>query len=159
MRVLLRKITERFLLTIARSVQSHSGVSVTGAADVPVPVDDLRARFKTFRITLNAIKAGAVVPVDDLRARFKTVRITRNAMKSDAVVPVDNLRPRFKVVQITLDAIEDIRFCEKLFDKWTAELDKCVAIRISRHSVPSNGNNGFTESRAIPMTQTIGSTS
>ena len=71
------------------------------------------------------------------------VSVTRAA---DVVVPVDDLRPRFKTVQITLDTIEDIRFCEKLFDKWMAELDKCVANRFSRHRVPSNDSNGFTES-------------
>ena len=87
---------------IARSVQSHSGVSVTGAADVAVPVDDLRTRDKN--------------------------------------------------VQITLDAIEDIRFCKKLFDSWMTEMNKCVANLFSRHRVSSNNNNDFTESRAIPIT-------
>jgi hypothetical protein len=47
-------------------------------------------------------------------------------------VPVDDLRPRAKDVQLTLDAVEDIRFCEKLFDKWMSELDKCAAKRFSR---------------------------
>ena len=41
-RLLLYKITPRFLLTIPTSVQSNSGVSVTGAADIAVPVDDVR---------------------------------------------------------------------------------------------------------------------
>ena len=128
------KLLKRFLLMIARSVQSHSGVSVTGAADFAVPVDNLRARVKTVRITLNAIQG-------------------------DVVVPVDDLRPRFKTVKIIVDVIEDIRFCEKLVDKWMTELDKCVASRFSRHRVPSNDNNGFTESRAIPINQTIESES
>ena len=55
---------------------------------------------------------------------------------ADVVVPVDDLRPRFKVVQTTLDAIEDIRFCGKLFDKWMTELDRCVANPLSRNGVP-----------------------
>ena len=53
-------------------------------------------------------------------------------------VPVDDLRPRDKNVQITLNAIDDIRFCEKIFDNWMSELDKCVlANPFSRHYVPS----------------------
>ena len=119
------------MLTIPSSVQSHSAVSVTGAADVAVPVEDLRPRFKIVQITLGA------------------------TTKEDVVVPVDDLRPRFKTVQITLDAIEDIRFCGKLFDKWTTKLNECVANLFSRHRVPSNDNNVFTDSRATPITQTI----
>ena len=92
------------LLTIPSWVQSHSGVSVTGAVDVVVPVDDLRAEYKT--------------------------------------------------VQIALDAIKDVRFCEKLFNEWMTELDKCVANPFSRHRVPSNDNNGFTESQATPRSET-----
>jgi hypothetical protein len=63
--------------------------------------------------------------------------------------PVDDLRPRTKIVQIILDAVDDIRFCEKLSDKWMTELDKCVANRFSQYLVSSNDNNGFTESRVI----------
>ena len=51
---------------------------------------------------------------------------------ANVAVPVDDLRPRVKNVQITLDAVDDIRFCEKLFDKWMTELDKCVASLFSR---------------------------
>ena len=47
--------------------------------------------------------------------------------RPDAAFPVDDLRLRAKDVQITLDAVNDIRFCEKLFDQWMTELDKCVA--------------------------------
>jgi hypothetical protein len=72
---------------------------------------------------------------------------------ANVAVPVDDLRPRAKDVQITLDAVDDIRFCENLFDKWMAELDKCVANRFSRYRVPYNVNNGFTESRATPRSQ------
>jgi hypothetical protein len=61
-------------------------------------------------------------------------------------VPVEDLRPRAKYVQITLTAAYDIRFCEKLFDDWMIELDKCVANRFSQPRVPSNHNDGFTES-------------
>jgi hypothetical protein len=37
---------------------------------------------------------------------------------------VDELRPRVKNFELTLDAVIDIQFCQNLFDKWTAELDK-----------------------------------
>jgi hypothetical protein len=68
------------------------------------------------------------------------------SVRSDVTVAVEDLRPRVKHVQITLTAVDDIRFCEKLFDKWMAELDKCVANRFSQHRVPStNDNTGFTE--------------
>ena len=69
-------------------------------------------------------------------------------------VAVEDLRPRAKYVQITLAAIYDIRFCDKIPDDWMTELDKCVANRISQPRVPSNDNNGFTESRAAPRSQT-----
>jgi hypothetical protein len=76
------------------------------------------------------------------------------AVAANVAVPVDDLRPRAKDIQITLDAVDDVRFCEKLFDKWMTELDKCVANRFSRHRVPSNFNNGFTVSRGTPRSQT-----
>jgi hypothetical protein len=49
-------------------------------------------------------------------------------------VPVEELRPRAEYVHITLTAVHDIRFCEKLFDEWMTELDKCVAISESLFS-------------------------
>ena len=52
----LYKITTTFLLTIPSWVRSHSGVSVTGVADVAVPVDDLRPRNKNVQTTLDAIE-------------------------------------------------------------------------------------------------------
>jgi hypothetical protein len=55
---------------------------------------------------------------------------------ANVAVPVDDLRPRAKHVQITLDAVDDIRFCEKFFDKWMTVLDKCVANRFSWPRVP-----------------------
>ena len=54
----------------------------------------------------------------------------------DLAVQADDLRPRAKNVQVTLDAVDDIRFCEKLFDKWMSELDKCVANRFFSASCP-----------------------
>jgi hypothetical protein len=69
---------------------------------------------------------------------------TAEVLQLDVPVPVEVLRPRDKYVQTTLDAVEDIRFCEKLFDDWMIELDKCVANRFSQPRVPSNHNNGFT---------------
>ena len=51
--------------------------------------------------------------------------------------PDDDLRPRAKNVQVTLDAVDDIRFCEKIFNNWMTELDKCVlANPFSRQSCP-----------------------
>ena len=61
-------------------------------------------------------------------------------------VAAEDLRPRAKYVQIVLDAVDDIRFCEKIFDDWMTELDKCVANRFSRPRVSSDDNHGFTES-------------
>ena len=72
--------------------------------------------------------------------------VTLEDLESDVTLAVEDLRPRIKHVQITLAAVDDIRFCEKLFDKWMAELDKCVMNLFSQHHVPStNDNNGFTE--------------
>jgi hypothetical protein len=72
----------------------------------------------------------------------------------NVAVPLDDLRPRAKDVQITLDAVDDIRFCEKIFDKWMTELNKCAGDLPSRPRVPSNANNGFTVSRETPRSQT-----
>ena len=56
-------------------------------------------------------------------------------------------------VQVTLDAIDDIRFCEKLFGQWMTEINKCVVNHFSRRHVTSDDNNGLTESRAAPISQ------
>jgi hypothetical protein len=61
-------------------------------------------------------------------------------------VAVKDLRPRAKYVQTTLAAVKDIRLCEMIFDNWMTELDKYIANRFSQPCVPSNHNNGFTES-------------
>jgi hypothetical protein len=61
-------------------------------------------------------------------------------------VAVEDLRPADQYVQITLAAVYDIRFCEKMFDDWMTQLDKCVANRFSQPRVASNDNIGFTES-------------
>ena len=74
--------------------------------------------------------------------------------RPDVAFPVDDMRLRAKDVQITLDGVDDIRFCEKLFDNWMTELDKCVANPFSRPRVPSDDNTGFTVSRATPRSQT-----
>ena len=58
-------------------------------------------------------------------------------------VPVEDLRPKPKYAQITFAAVYDIRFCEKLFDQWMTELNKCVANPLSRPRVQSNVNNGL----------------
>ncbi|KAF8497561.1 hypothetical protein F5888DRAFT_297765 [Russula emetica] len=42
-------------------------------------------------------------------------------------VAVKDLRPEAKYVQNTLSAVNDIRFCEKLFDDWMTELDKVMS--------------------------------
>jgi hypothetical protein len=45
--------------------------------------------------------------------------------RQDVAVAVEDLRPRANYVQTTLTAVNDIRFCEKLFaDNWMTELDK-----------------------------------
>jgi hypothetical protein len=46
---------------------------------------------------------------------------------ANVAVPVDDLRPRAKDLQITLDAVDDIRFCEMLFDKWMTEFDNVTS--------------------------------
>jgi hypothetical protein len=98
--------------------------------------------------------SGAFLKHVTKRVRFAAKGVARGT------VPLDNLRPSAKNVQITLNALKDIRSCGKLFDKWMTELDKCVANPFSRHRVPSNDNNIFTESRAAtPITQTIESES
>jgi hypothetical protein len=63
-------------------------------------------------------------------------------------VAVEDLRPGDKYVKITLAAVYDIRLCEKIFDDWMTQLDKCVLVadRFSPPRVPSNDKNGFTES-------------
>jgi hypothetical protein len=74
------------------------------------------------------------------------VAVTVEGPRPDVAVPVEDLLPRAKYVQITLAAVNDIRFCETIFDKWMTELDKCVVNRFSQHRAPSNDNNGLTES-------------
>ena len=93
-------------------------------------------------------------PVPDWVWRHSDVADSVADLGPDVAVPVDDLRPRAKNVQITLDAVDDIRFCEKLFDKWMTELDKCVANHFSQRRVPSNDNIGFTVSRATPRSET-----
>ena len=61
-------------------------------------------------------------------------------------VAVEDLRPATKYVDITLAAVYDIRFCEKIFDDWMTQLNKCVANHFSHSCVPSNDSNGFTVS-------------
>jgi hypothetical protein len=87
---------------------------------------------------------GVADTVEDLISSV-AVTVLEDLLPSVAVA-VEDLRPRAKYVQITLAAVKDIRFCEQLFDNWMTELDECVANRISRPRVPSNDNNGFTES-------------
>ena len=62
-------------------------------------------------------------------------------------VAVEDLRPKAKYVQTTLAAVKDIRFCEKIFNNWMTELDKCVAnhffISVVSHLMKISG---FTES-------------
>ena len=93
------------------------------------------------------------MPVPDWVWRHSDVTDSVDDLGPDVAVPVDDLRPRAKNVQITLDAVDDIRFCEKLFDKWMTELDKCVANHFSQRHVPSNDNIGFTVSRATPRSE------
>ena len=93
-------------------------------------------------------------PVPDWVWRHSDVADSVADLEPDVAVPVDDLRPRAKNVQIILDAVGDIRLCERIFDNWMTELDKCVANRFSQPRVPSNDNNGFTESRATPRSQT-----
>ena len=69
-------------------------------------------------------------------------------------VAVEDLRPKAKYVQTTLAAVKDIRLCEKIFNNWMTELDKCVANRFSQPRVPSIDNNGFTEPWTTPRSQT-----
>jgi hypothetical protein len=56
--------------------------------------------------------------------------------RQDVAVAVEDLRPRAHYAQTTLAAVNDIRFCEKLFNDWMTELDKCVAIRFLSASCP-----------------------
>ncbi|KAI0261191.1 hypothetical protein BGY98DRAFT_1104501 [Russula aff. rugulosa BPL654] len=66
-------------------------------------------------------------PVPDWVWRHSDVADSVDDLGPDVAVPVDDLRPRAKNVQITLDAVDDIRFCEKLFDKWMTELDNITS--------------------------------
>jgi hypothetical protein len=93
-------------------------------------------------------------PVPDWVRPHPNVADSVDDLGPDVAVPVDDLRPRAKNVQITLDAVDDIRFCENLFDKWMTEFDKCAANRFFQPRVPSNDNNGLTVSRATPRSGT-----
>ena len=75
----------------------------------------------------------------------------------DVAVSIEDLRPKSTYAQITSAAANDIRFCEKLFDQWMAELDKCVANRFSQLRVASNDNDEFAGS--VPKSQTTESDS
>jgi hypothetical protein len=67
-------------------------------------------------------------------------------LQLDVEVPVEDLRPNPTYAHITFAAVNDIRLCEMLFDKWTTELDKCVANRLSQPRVATNDNDWFTGS-------------
>jgi hypothetical protein len=97
------------------------------------------------------------VLVPDWMRPLSGVAVTVENLRQDIAVPVEVLRPKDKYLQTTLDAVDDFQFCEKLFDNWMTELDKCViANRFSRPHVPSNDNNGFTEALAVLRSQTNG---
>ena len=68
---------------------------------------------------------------------------TVEGTRPDVAVAVEDLRPKAKYVNITLEAVDDIQFCEKLFDKWMIELGKCVANHFSQPCVRSTDNNGL----------------
>jgi hypothetical protein len=78
---------------------------------------------------------GVVVAHEDLR--LGDVLASEDLQPGASVaVAVEDLRPRAKYVQITLAAVYDIRFCEKLFNDWMTEMDKCVANRFFSASCP-----------------------
>jgi hypothetical protein len=83
---------------------------------------------------------GRYTPLPSIWTRFL------NWVRPSLGVAVEDLRPADQYVQITLAAVYDIRFCEKMFDDWMTQLDKCVANRFSQPRVASNDNIGFTES-------------
>jgi hypothetical protein len=95
---------------------------------------------------------GVVVAHEDQRLGGVLENLQQAAEGASVPVAVEDLRPRAKYVQITLAAVYDIRFCEKLFNDWMAELDKCVLVLANRFfsasclSPYTNDNNGFTES-------------
>jgi hypothetical protein len=78
---------------------------------------------------------GVVVAYEDLRLGGVLENLHWQPGASVAVA-VEDLRPRAKYVQITLAAVYDIRFCEKLFNDWMTEMDKCVANRFLSASCP-----------------------
>ncbi|KAI0269545.1 hypothetical protein BGY98DRAFT_1190299 [Russula aff. rugulosa BPL654] len=89
----------------------------------PTPVFTLAAKENAARSldSVEDLRRDIKVSVDNLRWH---VTVPVEGVRRDVKVPVDDLRPRDKDVQITLDAVDDIRLCEKLFDKWMTELDK-----------------------------------
>ena len=83
------------------------------------------------------------------------VAVTAEDVELGVAVAAEDLRPKAKYVQTTLAAVKDIRLCEKIFNNWMTELDKCVANRFFYHPrLPTNDYNGFTESRAAPRSRT-----
>jgi hypothetical protein len=49
---------------------------------------------------------------------------------------VEDLRPGAEYVQTILATVKDFRFCEKMFNDWMAEFDRCIANRFSQPRVP-----------------------
>ncbi|KAF8497559.1 hypothetical protein F5888DRAFT_297945 [Russula emetica] len=70
-------------------------------------------------------RLGVADTVEDLLPGVAVT--TLQDLQLGVTVAVEDLRPRAKYVQITLDAVNDFRFCEKIFDTWMTELDKVMS--------------------------------
>jgi hypothetical protein len=67
-------------------------------------------------------------------------------------VSIEELRPDHTYVQMIVNAVCDIRICEKIFDGWAIQLDKCAVNSLSGH-VSKSSDNGNVEFPPPPRNQ------